>query len=234
MKIAIVEDNELMQQQLHDVIQEASQKAALEIEISCFSNGQSFIDQFQNNFDLIYLDVEMPELNGMQTAQAIRSFPSDAPIVFVTNFVQYAVEGYSVEAFDFILKPINPFKFENHFNKFLKRYSQTDNAPTITVKYKNEITKLRLDDIYFIESQGHYVHYHTDGKSVISIETLKAIEEQLAPYAFYRCNNHYLVNLNHVSSIKDDTAFVGKYALRISRPRKKDFMNALTEHLGGR
>lgn len=233
MKIAIVEDNEKMRKQLNMLIENTSLKYKLHPSIDLFKDGYDFINTFDDTYDLVYLDVEMPKLNGMDTAKEIRSMNSNVPIVFVTNFVQYAVEGYSVEAFDFILKPINEFNFENHFSKFMNKYEQNDNAPILSIKYKNEVTKLSSSDLLFVESEGHYLHYYTNDTKYTSIDTLKEIEHMLSNHGFFRCNNHYLVNLNYVSSVKDDIAIVGEHELKISRPRKKNFMAALAQHLGG-
>lgn len=232
MRIAIVEDNKEMQQQLHNLLKETGEDFNLDLKIALFDDGVSFIDSFNDDFDLVYLDVEMPQLNGMDTAKLIRNHPSSVHLVFVTNYVQYAIEGYSVEAFDFILKPINDFTFKNHFKKFLKSYAQQDTSYSLTIKYKNEVTRLLAQDILYIESEGHYLHFYTKDEKVTAIDTLKQYEEELVDQHFFRANNHYLINLKYVSSVKDDIAYVENHELKISRPRKKNFMKALTEYLG--
>lgn len=232
MRIAIVEDNLTMQNQLHTLLSAIAKKHDINIKVSLFNDGQTFLDQFKDEYDLVYLDVEMPRLDGMQTAQRIRELKSNVYLVFVTNYVQYAIEGYQVEAFDFLLKPINAFTFENHFNKFLKRFEKLKDDSSITIKYKNEVTRLSTQDILYVESEGHYLYFHTQDNTYTSLNTLKEIEKELQAYHFFRANNHYLVNLRYVSSVKEDMAYVSEHKLKISRPRKKHFMQALTDYLG--
>ena len=115
MKIAIVEDQKIEQERLTHYIQEYCQTAHLPVEVVCFNDGLDITSDYQPQFDVIYLDVEMEIMDGMTTAQKIRQVDKEVLIVFVTNHSQVAIQGYSVEATDFLLKPLSQFVFEEHF-----------------------------------------------------------------------------------------------------------------------
>ncbi|MDQ8765481.1 response regulator, partial [Streptococcus ruminantium] len=117
MKIAIVEDQKAEQERLSSYIKTYCQQAGIAVEINCFNDGLHITSDYQKQFDLIYLDVEMEVMDGMTTAQKIRSLDKEVLLVFVTNHSHVAIQGYSVEAIDFLLKPLNSFVFEEHFKK---------------------------------------------------------------------------------------------------------------------
>lgn len=173
-------------------------------------------------------------MDRMTTAKKIREIDSAIPIVFVTNYVQYAIDGYKVDATDFILKPVNYFSFKEHFQKIEKKISQQ--ADFLVLNTLEGTQKIILDDLYYVESEKHYLHLHliNDGEIQFDIlDTAKDMEKKLSPYNFYRCNNCYIVNLKHISQVNGNEATVGPYHLQISRPRKKGFMEAFTKYLGG-
>lgn len=122
MKIAIVEDQKIEQDRLSNYIKTYCKKAGIAVEISCFNDGLHITSDYQKQFDLIYLDVEMEIMDGMTTAQKIRNLDKEVLLVFVTNHSHVAIQGYSVEAIDFLLKPLSSFVFEEHFKKFLENY----------------------------------------------------------------------------------------------------------------
>lgn len=151
-------------------------------------------------------------------------------IVFVTNYVQWAVEGYSVAATDFLLKPLSEFHFQEHFKKISTKIQQRPKE-SYTLKTNAGIRKIFLDDLFFVESEGHYLHFHSGTGVYTILESLKNIEAELKDKNFFRCNNSYLVNLKYVRSIEGNIVHVEKHDLTVSRPRKKDFMAALTNYL---
>ena len=172
----------------------------------------------------------MPIMDGMTAAKKIRQNDENVIIVFLTNYVQWAVEGYSVNAFDFILKPLSYFSFAEHFKKI--QHKIAENSKSILIKEKNGISRIFLDSLYFIESEGHYLIFHTTERDIETMGPMKRIESKLESENFFRCNNGYLINLNHVKNFTNNIVQVGKYKLQISRPRKKLFIQALTNYLG--
>lgn len=233
MKIAIVEDQKIEQERLTGYIQEYFQTRQLPVEVVCFNDGLDITSDYQSMFDVIYLDVEMEILDGMTTAKKIRQLDKDVLIVFVTNHSQVAIQGYSVEAIDFLLKPLNQFVFEEHFKKILRKLpSPEQEEQFLYIKSKSTTTKIHLKDIFYIESIGHHLHIHSQKGVITTSNTLKNMESLLDSQTFFRSNSGYIVNLAYVEKVEGNTAYVHGEALQISRPRKKEFMAALTNFIG--
>ncbi|HFH9838171.1 TPA: LytR/AlgR family response regulator transcription factor [Streptococcus suis] len=233
MKIAIVEDQKIEQERLQTYIQTACHTRNLPVEIRCFNDGIDISSDYQKQFDVIYLDVEMEIMDGMTTAKKIRSVDKDVLIVFVTNHSQVAIQGYSVEAIDFLLKPLSNFVFEEHFKKILRKLpSQDEEQAFLYIKHKASTIKIAQTDIFYIESQGHQLYIHTNNDIITTSNSLKNIEPLLDSKTFFRSNSGYIVNLAHVEKVEGNLVFLNEEALPISRPRKKDFMTALTNYVG--
>lgn len=230
MRIAIVEDDPKAANQLKKCIQHYAAKHQLTIDILLFNDGVQITSAYPDHLDVIYFDVQMPVMDGMTAAKKIRQHDPQVLIVFLTNYVQYAIDGYEVQAADFLLKPVTEFSFSAHFDKLRARIGHHDRF--VTVKHGDEIDKISLRDLYYIESAGHYLNYHTRDQVYKTIGSLKNADQELAADNFFRCNYGYLVNLALVTGVSNNTVHVGPFDLQISRSRKKDFMAALANYLG--
>lgn len=232
MQIAIVEDDLEQQRLLERLINDYAIKHKLNVTIDCFADGIYILETGSLSYDLIYLDIEMKHLDGMTTAKGIREQDDKVILVFVTNFVQFAIEGYSVNAFDFLLKPLSIFSFSEHFKKVLARYRKS--RPTIlSIKTADGMVNVNVSELLFVESEGHSLYFHTVNDVYRTRRTMKETETELLPLNFFRCNHGYLVNLAHVKGIEDNQVIIGEEALQISRPRKKEFLAVLNDFLGG-
>ena len=230
MNIAVVEDDQDAKTLLISYLNKLAIKYDLNFNISTFENGLQIIADYDNNFDVIYFDVQMPGMDGMTTAKKIRAKDRDVVIIFVTNYVQWAIDGYAVNAFDFLLKPLSEFSFEEHFKKILDLFSEK--RASFMLKLADGYHKIFLDNLTYVESQGHYLYFHTKDEILKTLGTMKEMENQLSSANFFRCNNGYLVNLACVDGVKDNLVLVNGDKLAISRPRKKKFLEALTNYLG--
>lgn len=233
MKIAIVEDQRVEQERLTRYIKDFCQQAGLPVEVTCFNDGLDITSDYKAQFDVIYLDVEMEIMDGMTTAKKIRQKDKEVLLVFVTNHSQVAIQGYSVEAIDFLLKPLSNFVFEEHFKKILRKLpTPEEDQQFLYIKNKASTFKIAQKNILYIESEGHHLHIHTKNETITTSNTLKNMESLLDSSTFFRSNSGYIVNLAHVEKIEGNISYVGGQALQISRPRKKDFMTALTNYVG--
>ncbi|GAF40975.1 response regulator protein [Agrilactobacillus composti DSM 18527 = JCM 14202] len=230
MKIAIVEDDLSQRTKLRQLIENFATTNDLSITISEFEDGLTIVDQFHNDFDVIYFDIQMPLLDGMSAAKKIRQQDPNVLIVFLTNYVQFAIEGYAVNASDFLLKPLTGFSFQAHFKKLVQQLQQQQ-PQTYVIKNKTGWRKIALDDLSYVESEGHALYFHVHDDVYSTLGALKNLETELAESHFFRCNNCYLVNMKHVQGIDGHTLHLGQSDLTISRPRKKAFMVALTNYL---
>ncbi len=232
LKIAVVEDELEFRNQIVGYIKEYALENDIHTEITEFSDGLKFTKDYNKDYDILLLDIELPSLNGMDAAIEVRKKDADVVIVFITFMAHYAIKGYEVDALDFILKPISYFAFKKRFSRAIKRTGKTSNRQ-LTLSCQDEITTINTDDLYYIESSNRYLHYYTATSKCSVRGTMKTVEEELAPLHFVRCNYWYLVNLKHVSSILSDHVVLGNYTLEISRRNKTAFRTAFTEYMQG-
>ena len=123
-KIAIVEDEAAVRDQLTDYVRRYTRQYGTEFEVTCFTDGDEILENYRPAFDIIFLDVEMKRLNGMETAQRIRELDDDVLLIFITNMAQYAIKGYSVGALDYVLKPVPYFAFSQQLQKAVNQLAR--------------------------------------------------------------------------------------------------------------
>ena len=153
-------------------------------------------------------------------------------LIFITNMAQYAIRGYSVGALDYVLKPVPYFAFSQQLMKAVTRLEKRAKR-YLTVPVEGGLRRLDTASIYYLESEGHRVHFYTDEGDFSAPGALKTFEEKLAACPFARCNSGYLVNLAQVRELRQSTVQVGPCELQVSRPKRKAFLAALTDYIGG-
>ena len=230
--IAIVEDDASVRQQLTAYIGKYYEEDASRYRLSVFTDGDEILEGFQADYDLILLDIQMKHLNGMETAERIRRLDQDVYLVFVTNLANYAIKGYAVQAFDFVLKPINYRMLKQLLQRIDKLVSSRQQR-YITLPTDLGLTRIDVNQIHYVETDKHFLLIKTDSREYRIRETMKNMENVLGKYGFFRCNNCYLVNLKQVERVDGSTAWVHGEELAISRPRYKAFMETLTKYWGG-
>ena len=193
-RIAVVDDQPDMRQQLCSMIDQYSRENNCMLEVTAFSDGAQVITNYCKGFDIIFLDIEMPELGGMDAAERIRTVDPDVVLVFVTNMAQYAIRGYEVDALDFVLKPVNYYQFSTKLARALQRV-QRRKGGQIALQTAGGVQLLNTEDIYWLETRDRMLHYHTSTGVWSVRSSLQNAEKQLAPYHFAKCNQCYLVNL---------------------------------------
>ncbi len=231
-RIAIVEDEAAVREQLAGYVQRYTRQYGTPFEVTEFADGMEILEDYRPQFDIIFLDVEMKHLDGMETARRIRERDGGVLIVFITNMAQYAIRGYAVGALDYVLKPVPYFAFSQQLQKALGQLKKRERH-YLAVAVDGGMRRLDAAEIYYLESEGHKVHFYTEKEDFVVPGTLKNYEEKLVGRAFARCNSGYLVNLAQVSGVQQDMVQVGPYTLQISRPRRKAFMAELADYIGG-
>ncbi|HWT76753.1 MAG TPA: LytTR family DNA-binding domain-containing protein [Mobilitalea sp.] len=231
-RVAIIEDNEIYTKQLLSYIQDYKTKKGYEIQVSTFGNGEELLFDYKPVYDIILMDIEMPKMDGMSTAKEIRKLDDFVEIIFVTNFAQYATEGYKVKAKAYVLKPINYYGFTMELQSVIDDVSKKRDH-FILLSYGDGVSRVNVRDIYYVESQKHNIVIHTENGIFTMREPLKNMEKRLSGCHFEKCGISYLVSLAQVQSIRGNFAIVGKDEVPISRQKRKTFMTALTDYIGG-
>ena len=198
-----------------------------------YSRGIAFLDAYKCDADLIFLDIRIPDLAGMDVAKKIREVDQNVMIIFVTNLTQYAIEGYSVEAFDYILKPIQYASFSAKLDRALRMLSYREPEISLTFREKEGGKRIPAGTITYVEVCAHDLLFHTGNGAIKQWGTLSKYEALLKSAHFARCHTSYLVNLKFVRSIRKDSVDVAGVLLPISRPRRKEFLTAFAQYKGG-
>ena len=231
-RVAIVEDEAEIREQLMGYVQRYTRQYGTVFEVKTFADGLEILEDYRPVYDLILLDIEMKHLDGMETARRIRELDPEVMLVFITNMAQYAIKGYAVGALDYVLKPVPYFAFSQQLQK-VEEQLRRRTRHYLAVPVEGGLRRLDTSRIYYIESEGHRVHFYTEEGDFVSPGALKALEEKLADRPFARCNSGYLVNLAQVQAVQQNTVEVGPYELQVSRPKRKSFLAALTDYIGG-
>ncbi len=231
-KVCIVEDEIKQAVQLKDYITRFSQEAGEQVTVSYLADGIDLVDDYNGQFDIILLDIQMKHLDGMTAAEKIRRIDENVVIIFITSTVQYAVQGYAVDALGYVLKPVPYPAFEKLFEKAVTRVRSQKQHVYIKVTIDDRQTRLDCDGISYIESQRNNVIVHTRDNDYVTVGPLKKFEEMLITHGFSKCHNAYLINLSYVEAVqKEEVVLTDGVRLPISRAKKKEFMAALTEDI---
>lgn len=232
LRIAIVEDEETYIRQIEEYIERYGKENQTEMTTVIFRDGTEIIENYQNVYDIIFFDIAMPQMDGMEAAGHIRELDEDVVMVFITNMPQYAVRGYEVGALDFVIKPLQYPLFAMRLTRAIKR-AQKRNDEQILLNLADRVKRLSVRQIYYVEVQNKMLHYHTDEGEFVLRGTMQGALNELAQHHFVRCNYWYIVNLMHVSEVRKEVVVVAGDELVISRRNKTAFLTALTEYMGG-
>lgn len=232
-RIAVVEDMSFWSEKLSAFLDRYSSESGEVFQKTFFTDGYAIAEDYKGGFELILLDIKMGLMDGMEAAGKIRERDEEVIIIFITSLPQYAIQGYKVNALDYLLKPIDYVTFSLTLSKALRRVPRKG-EDFITVSTRGGVVKLRWKDIAWIESQGHRITFHTSGRVVdTTVYSLKELEERSAGKGFSRCNKGCLVNLSAVDSVENGFVRIGQASLPVSRGRKAEFMSALTSFMTG-
>jgi len=159
-KIAVVEDNTAVREELCGFIAKYAQESGRKLDVTPFADGSQIVEPYRPGFDIIFLDIEMPRLGGMPTAERIRQLDPEVVLIFVTNMAQYAIRGYEVDALDFVLKPVSYYQFSTKLERALQRI-QRRRGGQVALQVGGGVQLLDTDDILYLETRDRLLHYHT-------------------------------------------------------------------------
>mgnify|MGYP001219995422 FL=1 len=233
-RIAIVEDDNNDMQILRNYLSRYEKETSAHFQISGFFDGLDIISDYKAEYDIILLDIQMKHLDGMRTAEKIRALDEDVIFIFITSTVQFAVQGYTVDALGYVLKPVPYLAFSQIMNKASRLVQKKQSKTYLTLEVDGCQLKLDTSQITYIESQKHDILVHCERGSYRTAGPLKRMEELLLSQGFAKCHNAYLVNLQHVMALMPNMVRLSDSAeLAVSRARKKSFLDSFTDYMGG-
>lgn len=231
--IAVVEDNDQEANILMDCLMRYASQNQLQFQVTRFPNAVLLLDSYKANYDLIFMDIKLPLMTGMEAAKRLREIDRGVTLVFVTNMAQYAIEGYAVEAFDYILKPISSYAFDLKLKRILSHVGSKQ-EDRIVIRAEGETVGLQLRKICYIEVEGHYLNWHTRDKVYRSLGPLKDVDRKL-PESYCAISRWYVINMQYVHSVIGDDVLLEGKRLHIGRSYKQKFLQAYAEYMvGGR
>ncbi len=229
--ISIVEDDEAFADLLQEYLTRYQQVNRMSFQILCYRNGAEFLEHYQTGTDIVLMDIELPVMDGMTAARALRKLDTQVVLIFVTNLAQYAIHGYEVEALDYIVKPVSYPQFALKMDKAMRSLPMRDTGYVIHTKEGQ--VRVDCSRIYYLESRDHMVLFHTSDGVYESRITLSSAEQSMRRLGFSRPSNSFLVNLRYVQTVKNNKVVMRAQEFSIGRSRRKSFMDDLSAYLGG-
>ena len=228
LNIAIVEDDPREAERIEQLLKSYAEETNEACQYTRFDDGMSFIDRFKPVFDAVFMDIEMPLVNGMKAAKWLRTVDREVPLIFITNLKQYALRGYEYEAMDFLVKPIRYPAFATMMAR-VRRHIGNKHHQDVCISEAGATIRLSVQDIFYVEVSQHYIVYHTVNGEHRFWGSLTTEEGRLPCELFAKCSKCYLVNLSHVKRVEGFDLFIADDVLRISRGQKPEFMRRLSE-----
>ena len=209
LQIAICDDEQFYREKIQALLEGYLKKRGLPFELHLFLSGEAFLEQCENNvkFDIVFLDISMEEIDGIQTAKRIRSFHSNTYIVFVTAFMDYALEGYKVNAVRYLMKDTLDLAMEECMTAILQKMQ----VAHVTFPFLEGEKKLYTDNILYVESRGHKAIFHYMEEEAVTYQIydkLDNVERKLEGCHFVRIHKSYLVNMKHIRKVSNYAAYL--------------------------
>lgn len=238
LKIAICDDEKYFVQKIKNILIEYLENRKIQYEIDTFYSGIELVDMGIEivKYQIVFLDINMKQLNGMETAEMIRKYSQDIYLVFVTAYVDYSLEGYKVGAIRYLLK--DDISFADAIYECVNAILDKMNYVVCekTFKFNEGEKKISLERILYIESRLHKVEFHIMENKLITYtlyDTLTHLEKEMQKFDFLRIHQSFLVNLKHVKSVRNYKVILSNnQKLMIPKARYKDVKNAFIAYKG--
>ncbi len=234
MKIAVCDDQSIQVDLINDYIKEWAKKSGINVYIDNFSSGESFLFEWDdyNKYDIIFLDIEMNKISGIELSNIIREKNKIVDIVFVTGIFKYALHGYKVGALQYLLKPIKNTDIYECLDRTKSRIiEQCGQSKFITIETPKKIIKLDYDTIEYCIMFSPYIDIHTNSEKITLRKKISDIEKLLPKKYFVRCHRSYLVNVKYIKLIsKEYIILENGLRVPISRGKYKEVNDAFINY----
>lgn len=228
--IAICDDEQYMSDKIKEMISDFFHSRNIEISISRFSSGEELL-LYDRKIDILFLDIQMGKIDGMETARKLRDRRFKGFLVFITVLKEMVFQSFEVQAYDYLVKPIEKKQFEKTMKRLLKAIQSASEA-NLLIQRGYESIIISFDDILFCEIMDRKVYLHLKSGDVIDYyDKMEHLEKKL-DHRFFKCHRSFLINLRYLRSYKNGIAYMenGK-EIPVSRLRSKEFSNIILRYM---
>ncbi|MDE7252482.1 MAG: LytTR family DNA-binding domain-containing protein [Acetatifactor sp.] len=228
MDIAVVDDEKIIQGHIREMIENQKQ----DCNVDCFSSGEEFLAAAKP-FDIIFLDIQMDGMNGIDAAKKVREKNADTILIFITGIKEYVFEALDLYVFHYLLKPVTEQKFKEVFEQALREAGlrKMRRKKQLFINTRNKGITIDADNILYIESVSRKVEIHTTQEVIEAYGALGELEAQLGR-TFYRCHRGYLVNMAHITEYKSDCiTLTGGNTVYLTKKKYSEFVKAYMWYL---
>lgn len=229
-KICIIDDDVHETENLLLLLKRYQKETHALFETTTYTSAEEFLKTYQGGIDIIFLDVQLPGLSGLDCAAKIRTIDEKADLFFETNYGQYAIQGYRYNAIDYFVKPVSYFSLKMRLDRIIS-YKEVK-AKDFSLKTIDGLSVIvGSNDIFYMEKIGRHIAFHLADKTYEfrSRESLNKLEDQFKEYGFARCSSGFLVNLSKCSALGKDYVLVGQTKIYIGRTFRKSFIHQLAD-----
>ncbi|SCH86085.1 Sensory transduction protein lytR [uncultured Clostridium sp.] len=235
MNIAICEDNNEEFNIINKYIENWSKEKNIEVKVDKYRSAESFLFEWidYDKYDLIFLDIKMKYISGIELSNLIREKNKIVDIVFTTGIFEHALHGYSVNAMQYLLKPIGQNDIHLCLDKVLEKLNYTNKlSKFIIIKTSKNCIRLNYDEIYYFEMFSPNITIHTIKEEIVIRKTISEVEDDLRDNLFIRCHRSYIVNLRYVKSISKNTIILENgVSIPVSRNKYKEVNDSYINYL---
>lgn len=229
--IGVCDDESVHRNRIKEILLDILNTFNVNYEIYEYDSGESLLENYPSNLDILIIDIQMKSINGMDTARKIRENDDNVEIIFMTSFSEFMQDGYEVRAYRYLLKPINENKIMKHITPCIKDIMRK-RSNYITLNIRNYIDRIKIDSILYIETSRPNVLIYTNDNMYSIKMSMSKIEKTLKDCGFFRCHASYMINLSKVESMYGNTVKVGGKDIPISKYKVKELKLAITNILG--
>ena len=232
--IAICDDEESFVRELEEQLTRYAGECSQEIRVTVFYDGSELVNGYDPSIDLVFLDIQMNRMDGLAAVERIRQMDGEVGIIFLTTLTRYALEGYKYQATNYIIKPMKYARLKAEMDRWMQRRPAKE-SPSLVVVNDSGRYRVLLKELKYVETFNRNLLLHTEKENILCYRSMKEMERELAGSGFVRCHTSYIVNLFFVKGVKklEIELLDGGY-LPISQPKRKEFMEKLTEYWGDR
>lgn len=233
MRIAVVDDSIEDAQRIAGYLEQFQAEHHLNFQIKVFYASFDFLEEYHGNYDVIFLDIEMPGSDGLEAAREIRKRDRTVGIIFITSLAQYAIDGYEVQAIDFMVKPVGYYNFSVKLEKAF-RFIESRREQDILITNKEGIVRIMVSEILYIEKDRDYLVIHTKDGCFRTRGSIKEIKDKIGMLPFSECTSGCLIHLDYVKRVgKENVVLTSGQELPLSRRQKKQFTQDYINFVGG-